>query len=86
MGDPDVAEVGGKRRDPVAPLTEFGQIERLGVQRPPAAGLTAGQLGFVVGKALSDLEPQIAVRLDEVEHVGAGVHECLDELVVHVTQ
>ena len=50
--------------------------------RPPG-GPAAGQFRLVVREALGDLEPQIAVRLNEIQHLRAGANERLHQVVVH---
>ncbi len=84
--DTDVAEVGGKRRDPVPPFAEPIQVERFRVQRPSARRPTTRQFGLVIREPLGDFELQLAVLLDEVEHLRAGVHERLDQFTVHHAQ
>ena len=54
--DADVAEVGGKRCDPVFPFAETGQVERFGVQRAAARRPSTRQLGLVIRESLGDLE------------------------------
>ena len=81
--DADVAEICREGRDPVPPVAEPGQVERFGIQRSPAAGSSAGQFWLVIGEAFGDLELQLAVRLDVIQHLRAGPDKRLHQLVVH---
>jgi hypothetical protein len=81
--DADVAEIRGERGDPVPPFTQPRQIERFYIQRPSAGGSSAGQFRFVIRETLGDLELQLAVCFDEVEHVRAIANKRLHQVVVH---
>ena len=81
--DADIAEIRREGRDPVPPVAEPRQIERLGVQRPSAGRPATRELRFVIRETLGDLELQIAVCLDEIQHLRAGPDERLHQLVVH---
>ena len=69
--------------DAIGPGPELLEGEEVVVEGAATFGLSAGVFGVVVGVALENVQGDRGVLLHVAQHLGAGVDQGLDELVVH---